>query len=54
MRGIVYYRLGQFQNVSEVLEENVKSESGRVTALDWVCLAMSCQRFGETLSKRGD
>jgi len=54
VRGIVYYRLGQFQNVIEVPEEIVKLESGRVTALDLLCLAMSCQRFGETLSKRGD
>jgi len=50
--GIVYYRLGQFQKSIELLEKNVKTESGLVTALDWLCLAMCYQRVGETVKAK--
>src|SRR5262249_20286930 len=46
--GVVYYRQDKFKEAIEILEKNVKTEHGFVTAWDWLCLAMSFQRLGET------
>jgi WD40 repeat protein/tetratricopeptide (TPR) repeat protein/tRNA A-37 threonylcarbamoyl transferase component Bud32 len=46
--GMACYRLGQFQKAIDVLENNVKTQTGPVTTLDWLCLAMSLQRLGQT------
>jgi tetratricopeptide (TPR) repeat protein len=51
--GVVYYRLGQFERATEFLEKNAKTDDALATTWNWLCLAMSFQRLGQTNKAEG-
>ena len=44
--GVVYYRLGQYEQGLEALEQSVQDHQGEATAYDWYYLAMSYHQLG--------
>jgi tetratricopeptide (TPR) repeat protein len=46
--GVAYYRVGEFRLAAETLERNSKHPKNQSPATDWLFLAMSHRRLGET------